>query len=258
MSLLTSAATWSKNVTKVQMNLHISTDASATTLAAADWLAAKLVAPGTRNVMFAGGNTPLALYAEISQRKLPLAHLHAFALDEYVGVPEEEPRNCANLIRRTAIEPWGIPANQYHPVSSLEARAEKVIREHEAKIRAAGGIDVLILGLGKNGHIGFNEPGSVVDSEGRLLPLSETSIKANREWFGGDYAPAKGVTTGMKLLLEARTVLLLAFGAAKAVAAQAMIEGPQSSDCPASFLQRHADTHIFLDQAAAGNLAKWK
>lgn len=240
------------------MNLHISSDAATTTLAAADWLAAKLVARDTRNVMLAGGNTPLALYAEIARRKLPLAHLHAFALDEYVGVPEEEPRNCANLIRRTAIEPWGIPASQYHPVSSLEARAEAVIREHEAKIRAAGGIDVLILGLGKNGHIGFNEPGSAPDSEGRLLPLSETSINANREWFSGDYAPAKGVTTGMKLLLEAKAILLLAFGPAKSAAAKAMIDGPLSADCPASFLQRHADTHVFLDRAAAATLAKRK
>lgn len=237
------------------MNLHTSPDPAATTLAAADWLAEKLVSPGTRNVMFAGGNTPLALYAEIARRKLPLAHLHAFALDEYVGVPEEEPRNCANLIRRTAIEPWGIPANQYHPVSSLEARAEAVIREHEAKIRAAGGIDVLILGLGKNGHIGFNEPGSAVNSEGRLLPLSETSINANREWFGGDYAPAQGVTTGMKLLLEAKTILLLAFGTAKAAAAKAMIDGPQSTDCPASFLQRHDNVHVFLDEAATRHLS---
>lgn len=240
------------------MNLHILADATTTTQAAADWLATKLVAPGTRNVMLAGGNTPLGLYAEIARRKLPLAHLHAFALDEYVGVPEEEPRNCANLIRRTAIEPWGIPASQYQPVSSLEVRAEAVIREHEAKIRAAGGIDVLILGLGKNGHIGFNEPGSAVDSEGRLLPLSATSISANREWFSGDYAPAKGVTTGMTLLLEAKSILLLAFGSAKATAAKAMIDGPQSADCPASFLQRHAATHVFLDQAAAATLTKRK
>jgi glucosamine-6-phosphate deaminase len=240
------------------MNVHISPDAAATTLAAADWLAAKLIAPGTRNVMLAGGNTPLALYAEIARRKLPLAHLHAFALDEYVGVPEEEPRNCANLIRRTAIEPWGIPTVQYHPVSSLEARAESVIRDHEAKIRAAGGIDVLILGLGKNGHIGFNEPGSAPDSEGRLLSLSETSINANREWFGGDYAPAKGVTTGMKLLLEAKSILLLAFGSAKVAAATVMLNGPQSPDCPASFLQRHPDTHVFLDQAASASVRSSK
>jgi glucosamine-6-phosphate deaminase len=242
----------------VGMNLQILSNASTTTLATADWLAAKLVAPGTRNVMLAGGNTPLALYAEIARRRLPLAHLHAFALDEYVGVPEEEPRNCANLIRRTAVEPWGIPAGQYHPISSLEVKAESVIREHEAKICAAGGIDVLILGLGKNGHIGFNEPGSAADSEGRLLPLSETSINANREWFGGDYAPAQGVTTGMKLLLEAKSILLLAFGSAKAVAAQTMIEGPPTADCPASFLQRHGATHVFLDQAAAATLAKRK
>lgn len=240
------------------MKLYISSDPSVATLAAADWLAARLAEPGTRNVMLAGGNTPLALYEEVGRRKLTLSHLHAFALDEYVGVPEEEPRNCANLIRRTAIQPWGIPAAQYHPVSSLAARAAAAIHQHEAKIRGAGGIDVLILGLGRNGHIGFNEPGSEPDSVGRLLPLSETSINANREWFGGDYAPDQGVTTGMKLLLEAKSILLLAFGKAKAAPSKAMCEGPQTVDCPASFLQRHADTHVFLDEAAARQLQRRK
>ncbi|NJN52728.1 MAG: hypothetical protein HC809_14220 [Gammaproteobacteria bacterium] len=77
------------------MKLHVTRDAAASTLAAADWLARRLVAPGTRNVMLAGGNTPLDLYAEIARRRLPLTHLHAFALDEYLGIPEHEPRNCA-------------------------------------------------------------------------------------------------------------------------------------------------------------------
>ena len=107
------------------------------------------------------------------------------------------------------------------------------------------------MGLGKNAHIGFNEPGSAADSIGRMLQLTPTSIDANREWFGGDYAPDKGATTGMKTLLEAKTILLLAFGAAKAAAVYAMMKGPQTPDCPASFLQSHPDTHVFLDAAAA-------
>ncbi len=233
------------------MNVQIMPTEADATKAAADWLATRLVAPGTRNVILAGGNTPLGLYAEIGRRKLPLSHLTVFALDEYVGVPEEEPRNCANLLRRTAIEPLGIRKAQYHVLSSLEADAEKTIRQHETKIRAAGGLDVAILGLGKNAHIGFNEPGSAADSIGRMLQLTPTAIDANREWFGDDYAPDKGVTTGMKTLLEAKTILLLAFGAAKAAAVYAMMRGPQTPDCPASFLQSHPDTHVFLDAAAA-------
>ena len=93
-------------------------------------------------------------------------------------------------------------------------------------IRLAGGLDVLVLGLGKNAHIGFNEPGSDADSIGRVLPLTPTSIDANREWFGDEHAPDMGVTTGMKTLLEAKTILLLAFGAAKSTAVEAMLDGP--------------------------------
>ena len=236
------------------MNVQVLPTEAEATKVAVDWLTARLAVPGTGNVTLAGGNSPLGLYAEMARRQLPLSHLTVFALDEYVGVPSEEPRNCANLIRRTAIEPLGILPAQYHVLSSLEADAENSIRQHETKIRAAGGLDVAILGLGRNAHIGFNEPGSAADSAGRMLRLTPTSIEANREWFGGDYAPDKGVTTGMKTLLAAKSVLLLAFGAAKATAVAAMMKGPQTPDCPASFLRSHPDTHIFLDQAAADQL----
>ena len=122
------------------------------------------------------------------------------------------------------------------------------------KISEAGGLDLVILGLGKNGHVGFNEPGSEIDSPGRLVPLSEISINANREWFQGDYAPSLGVTTGMKTILAAKKILLLAFGAAKAPAVFAMLELLPSSSCPASYLQSHPNTLIVLDEQAAADL----
>jgi len=104
------------------------------TRAAADLLGGWLVQPGVRNVMLAAGNTPLGLYRQIADRKLPLAHLNLFALDEYVGVPVQEPRNCANLIRRTAVEPWGVPGDQYFTVSSSEPQALQSVLEHERRI----------------------------------------------------------------------------------------------------------------------------
>ncbi len=113
------------------------------------------------------GNTPLALYQEISRSQPQLSHLNVF--DEYVGVPKEEPRNCADLSRRNMIEPRGNPEAQYHQVCSLKAEAGRSIRQHEMTIRLAGGLDVLV--LGKNAHIGFNEPGSDADLIGRVLPL---------------------------------------------------------------------------------------
>lgn len=236
------------------MNLQVSATPDAANAAAADLLSAWLAAPDTRNVMLAAGNTPLALYRLVAARGLALAHLSLFALDEYVGVPPEEPRNCANLIRRTAAEPWGVPAERYFTVSSREADALESVRRHEARIAAAGGLDALVLGLGQNGHLGFNEPGSAEDSAARVLDLDAISVEANRQWFGGDYAPARGVTMGMKTILAARRVLLLAFGSHKAAAVQAMIEGPRSPACPASLLRGHPAVHVFLDTAAAASL----
>ncbi len=217
-----------------------------------DWL----TQPGVHNVMLAAGNTPLELYRRVGERRLPLAHLQVFALDEYVGVPREEPRNCANLIRRTAVEPWGVPPDRYFNVSSLEAEALASVTAHERRIEAEGGLDVIVLGLGQNGHLGFNEPGSAEDSSARVLELETISIEANRKWFGGDYAPAKGVTVGMKTILAARRVLVLAYGAHKTAAVKAMVEGVRSPACPASLLQRHPDVTLFLDPAAAAGLAR--
>ena len=237
------------------MKLYIYPAAESANAAATDCLARWLTAPTTRNVMVAAGNTPIELYRRIGERGLELSHLNLFALDEYVGVPLEEPRNCANLMRRCVQQAWGIPPTRFHTVSSLEADALTSVREHERKIAAAGGLDVPILGLGQNGHLGFNEPGSAEDSAGRLLDLETISIEANRKWFGGAYAPAKGVTAGMKTLLAARHVLILAYGSHKAAAVKAMVEGLRGPACPASLLQGHPDTHVFLDELAADRLS---
>jgi len=238
------------------MNVSIHPNPDAANAAAADLLAQWLSTPAIHHVMLAAGNTPLDLYRRISERKLSLSHLHLYALDEYLGVPHNEPRNCANLIRRTAVEPWGVPANQYFTVSSLETDARAAVEAHEHRIVERGGLDVIVLGLGQNGHLGFNEPGSAEDSTARVLDLDPISIEANRQWFKGAYAPAQGATVGMKTILAARRVLILACGSHKTAAVQAMLTGPRSSRCPASFLQGHRDVHVFLDTAAAGALTK--
>jgi glucosamine-6-phosphate deaminase len=223
--------------------------------AASDCLANWLASPAARNVMVAAGHTPIELYRRIGGHGLKLSHLNVFALDEYVGVPLDEPRNCANLLRRSVGEAWGIPPAQFHVVSSLEKDALASVREHERRLTETGGVDVIILGLGQNGHLGFNEPGSTEDSVGRMLELEAVSIEANRKWFGGDYAPAKGVTVGLKTILGSRHVLVMACGSHKTAAVAAMVEGPRGAHCPASFLQGHPDTSVFLDEPAAAQLS---
>src|SRR5262245_7495983 len=236
------------------MKLSIHPAAATADQAAADTLATWLKSPGVRTVTLASGNTPIELYRRIAERQLPLKHLTIFALDEYVGVPLDEPRNTANLLRRAAMEAWGIPPTQFFSVSSLEANALASIQRHERRIADAGGLDVLVLGLGQNGHLAFNEPGSAEDSVGRVLDLETISIEANRKWFGGKYAPAKGATVGLQTILAARHILIMAYGAHKTAAVKTMVEGPRSTSCPASFLQGHPAVQVFVDKPAAAAL----
>ncbi len=238
------------------MNISTHPTEDVANAAAAELLARWLVTPGVRRVMLAAGNTPLELYRRIGERRLPLRHLQIFALDEYVGVPLDEARNCANLIRRTAVVPWGVPPTQYFTVSSRDTDALASVQRHERRIADAGGLDVVILGLGQNGHLGFNEPGSEENSSARVLDLDDISIEANRTWFGGDYAPARGVTVGLATILAARRILIMAYGAHKAAAVAAMSAGPRTARCPASFLQGHPQVHVFLDAAAAPRATK--
>jgi glucosamine-6-phosphate deaminase len=223
--------------------------------AAADRLAAWLPDPAVGSVMVAGGASPLDLYRRVAERQLNLARLTIFALDEYVGVPPDEPRTCGNLLRTAVADAWGIPPERFHAISPDASEALASVRRHEELVDAAGGLDVMVLGLGRNGHLGFNEPGSAADSAGRLVELEPVSVEANREWFGGRYAPSVGVTVGLRTVLSARRVLLVAFGAHKADAVCAMVEGPVSEACPASLLQRHPDAHAFVDEAAAAGLS---
>jgi glucosamine-6-phosphate deaminase len=236
------------------MKVEIYPDPSAANHAATDSLAQSLLEPATRTLVVAGGNTPLVLYEKIAGRRLSLGHLHVFALDEYVGVPSDDPRTTGNLLRRTVAEAWRIAPQQFHTVSSRETDAQASVETHERKIAGLGGIDVIILGLGQNGHLGFNEPGSSNDSLGRIITLESISTAANRVWFNGDYSPSRGATIGLKAILSAKRVFLLAYGQRKAPAVLNMIEGTQCAACPASWLQSHSNVEVFLDEAAAAQL----
>jgi glucosamine-6-phosphate deaminase len=237
------------------VNIAIHSTPGEANSAAADCLAAWLTHPDTRNVMVAGGNTPLEVYRLVAERGLRLSHLNVFALDEYVGVPLAEPRTCANLLRRSAAEAWRIPERQFLTISSLEPNALENVRQHERQIAKLGGLDAIVLGLGQNGHLGFNEPGSAEDSPGRLVHLDPVSIEANAKWFSGDYAPSLGVTVGLKTILGVRHILIMAYGSRKVAAVKTMVEGPRTDQCPASFLQGHPDVRVFLDSAAAAALS---
>lgn len=234
------------------MHVTVYPTAEAASRAAADTLVGWLAA--ARTLVVAGGNSPRELYRLVVDRRPAVDHLTVFTLDEYLGVPVEHPGTCANLLRREVADAWGVQADRFHWLTSQTEGAEAAIADHERTLAGLGGIDAVVLGLGKNGHLGFNEPGSSPHSAGRVLPLTPTSVAANAEWFGGRYAPDQGVTLGLGTLLAARRVLLVAFGPAKADAVYHTVVTAPSEACPGSWLQRHPDAHLFLDAAAAARL----
>ncbi|MEV7767629.1 glucosamine-6-phosphate deaminase [Microbacterium sp. NPDC086615] len=176
-------------------------------------------------------------------------HLRLFALDEYVGLDAADPRSYAAYVRSVIAEPLGIPSQNVRvPSGATAADADA----YERAIAEAGGVDLQIVGIGRNGHIGFNEPGSDAETRTRVVALDESTRRANAEHFGGDLSlvPTHAMTQGVATILSARRIVLVASGRAKARALRAALTGPVSADNPASFLQRHPDVTVVADPDA--------
>jgi glucosamine-6-phosphate deaminase len=206
------------------------------------------------------GNTPRALYAELGRRHreggLSFARASAFALDEYVGIAPDHPGAFRRYLNETLYRQIDLPAARAHFPDGQSADLPAACARYEAEIAAAGGIDLLILGLGADGHIAFNEPGSSFASRTRVERLTEGTRAANRAAFDPQPVPRQAVTVGVGTILEARRCLLLAFGPEKAAAVAEMVEGPPGERVPASALQRHPRAAILIDGAAAAGLTQ--
>jgi glucosamine-6-phosphate deaminase len=208
----------------------------------------------------ATGSSPLAIYAELATEvrdgALATTGVCAFALDEYVGLPPEHPQSYASVIRREVTEPLGLdPARVFVP-DGCAADLEAACQRYETAIQAAGGVDLQILGIGANGHIGFNEPTSSLSSRTRLKTLAVQTRADNARFFDHpDDVPTHCVTQGLGTIMEAHEVLLVAQGTGKAAAIAAAVEGPVSARCPGSVLQFHPRATVILDEAAAAQLA---
>lgn len=208
----------------------------------------------------ATGSSPLAIYAGLADRvadgSLTVDGVRGFALDEYVGIAEDHPEAYASVIRREVVEKIGLdPAK----VSVPDGRADDLVaacREYEDAIAAADGVDLQILGIGANGHIGFNEPTSSFASRTRIKTLTPKTREDNARFFDSLQAvPTHCLTQGMATIMDARELVLVAQGEGKADAVRAMAEGPVASMCPASLLQFHPRATVIIDEAAAAHLA---
>jgi len=209
----------------------------------------------------ATGSTPLGLYRELIRRHreggLDFGAVTTFNLDEYVGLDPRHPASYHRFMQENLFDHVNIRPDHIHLPDGMTADIPAYCAGYEAAIRAAGGIGLQVLGIGHDGHIGFNEPGSSLGSRTRLKTLTAETIEANRRFFSdAGEVPHHVITMGVGTILESRVCLLLAFGEAKAEAVAGMVEGPVTAMCPASVLQLHPQTVLIVDEAAASRLRR--
>lgn len=209
----------------------------------------------------ATGSTPLGLYRELIARHhqagLSFKKVTTFNLDEYVGLGPDHPQSYHHFMRENLFRHIGIFPENTNVPDGLAEDYELFGKQYEEKIHKAGGIDLQVLGIGADGHIAFNEPGSSLGSRTRLKTLDEQTVADNARFFDSpDEVPRLSITMGVGTILEARRCLLLAAGEKKAEAMAATIEGPVTAQVTASALQLHADVIAIVDEAAASQLKR--
>ncbi|MFK4825789.1 glucosamine-6-phosphate deaminase [Paenochrobactrum sp. BZR 588] len=207
----------------------------------------------------ATGGTMVPLYEQLVSAyhagKISFADVTTFNLDEYIGIPPEHPCSYHTYMRDILFRHIDIDQSRTHLPHGLPDNVDAEADRYEAEIAAAGGISLQLLGIGKNGHIGFNEPSSSLTSRTRVKTLTENTRAANRQYFPeGEETPRFALTMGIGTILDARKCLLIATGADKAQAVADMVEGPVSAVCPASALQFHRHATIITDREAAAKL----
>lgn len=203
----------------------------------------------------ATGSTPLAVYRAIAARQADLSRVRGFALDEYVGLPAGHPESYRAVITRDVVEPLGLNPELVR-VPADRGPIETAGERYEEDIIAAGGVDLQILGIGTDGHIGFNEPGSSFASLTRVKTLTQQTRADNARFFASpDEVPVNCITQGLGTIHRARHLVLLAFGESKGNAIAAAVEGPVTASAPGSAIQLHPHVTVIVDEAAASHLA---
>lgn len=210
------------------------------------------LAKGTQVLGLATGATPIKLYEKFVDSSLDFSDLTAINLDEYVGLTPQDPQSYhyfmqQHLFQYKPFKQTFIPDGASDDIEQAAKAYDDIIAQHP--------IDLQLLGLGQNGHIGFNEPGTPFNSTTHVVNLTESTIAANARFFDNPAAvPTQAISMGIASVMSAKKILLLAFGEAKAAAVAAMVNGPVTEGLPASILQEHADVTIIIDDAAASKL----
>lgn len=244
------------------MELVILKDSEQVAAAGAEHLQDLLLNKPNAVLGLATGRTPKSMYRQLAnlckESSLSFRDVTTFNLDEYLGVQPNDAQSYRSTMRRELFDDIDIdPANTYLPECAADQNPLDVGPDYEAAILEKGGIDCQVLGIGQNGHIGFNEPSSSLNSRTRIKTLTRETIENNRQYFeDAESQPQLAITMGIATIMDARQILLLATGAAKAEAVRQSIEGAVSASCPASILQMHERVVVLLDEPAASKLAR--
>jgi glucosamine-6-phosphate deaminase len=225
-------------------------------------IVARLVRRKPRCVLgLATGSTPQGTYGELirmhREEDLDFSQIVTFNLDEYVGLGPDHPQSYRYFMRQSLFDDINVKPENTHVPDGLATDFEAYCEQYEQQIRDVGGIDLQILGIGTEGHIAFNEPGSSLGSRTRLKSLTSETRQDNARFFGSvEQVPRLAVTVGVGTILESRRCLLLAIGSSKAAAIRAAVEGPVTAQVTASALQLHREVVVVVDEAAATELVR--
>ena len=243
------------------MNVAVYTSREALGRAVAARIVAEIRVNPHTVVGLATGSSPVAAYAawgELARaEELDQSRVRGFALDEYIGIDPAHPESFHSVIAREAVGPAGlVPELVRVPRAATLAESQAAGIEYEREMAQAGGVAIQILGVGRNGHLAFNEPGSDLESRTRGVTLTEETRADNARFFDQpEQVPEHAITQGIDTIFQADELLVIASGAAKAAAVAAALEGPETLEVPASLLRRHPRVRWFLDQAAAADLS---
>ncbi|BFM49225.1 glucosamine-6-phosphate deaminase [Marinomonas sp. THO17] len=207
----------------------------------------------------ATGSTPIKMYQHVIEQvkkgDLSLAACRSFNLDEYIGLTPDHSQSYRYFMQQNFFNQVDIAVENTFVPDGFADDIEASCVDYESKIQQSGGIDWQLLGIGVNGHIGFNEPGSSLRSRTRVKTLSSQTIEDNARFFSADeFQPQLAITVGIETIMQARDIVLLATGSAKAAAVKATAEGPVSASCPASILQFHPNVKLIVDAEAGQDL----
>ena len=240
------------------MIVHVFENAAQVARAAAALFTAQILKKPDSVLGLATGSTPIDTYQELIRLHkdgiLDFSRVTTFNLDEYVGLPADHEQSYDYFMRQQLFSHINIKST--HLPSGIAPDMTQECRDYEELIKQAGGIDLQLLGIGNNGHIGFNEPADAFPYNTNITSLADSTIKANRRFFTSeDEVPKTAISMGIGTIMEARSILLLAMGEGKADAILQMVEGPITPRLPASILRSHTSVTVLLDKAAASKLS---